>query len=113
MMLRIVLLTVLLTVLSGCSNPVPPEKSDYVGKWRSKEMTLLILSDGTIDYQRYKNGGAVTVNGPLQAFDGDDFSVGIGFLSTTFEVSQPPTMVEGRWQMVVDGVRLTRADAVE
>ena len=113
MKLRIVLLMALLTPLSGCSNPIPPEKSDYVGQWRSKEMTLLILADGTVDYQRYKNGGAVTVNGPLQEFDGDDFSVGIGFLSTTFEVSQPPAMVEGRWQMVVDGVRLTRAGGVE
>ena len=42
------------------------------------------------------------VNGPLKEFDGNDFLVGIGPFSTTFEVSEPPHETVNGWQMVVD-----------
>ena len=104
--LTIVVLTLLLT---GCSNPLPPSKSDYEGEWRSKEMTLLILADGTVAYKRLKSGGSVSVNGPIKEFQGDNFVVGFLFLTTTFVVTESPHEVDGKLQMVVDGVRLTRA----
>jgi len=49
-----------------------------------------------------------SVNGPLKDFDGDNFSAGIGPMSTTFVVSKPPYQDKGRWKMVVDGVELTK-----
>lgn len=99
----------MLFILTGCSEPIPQERLAYVGNWQSPEMGLLILADGTVAYKRLQRGGMTSVNGPLQEFSGDNFSVGLGPLSTTFIVSQAPTLQEGRWVMVVDGVKLTKA----
>ena len=96
-------------LVTACSNPVPEGKLDYIGEWQSKEMYLLILKDGTVSYKRLKGGGNVSVNGPLKEFVGDNFVVGVAFLTTTFEVSQPPKLINGAWKMTVDGVQLTKA----
>ncbi|THB72719.1 MAG: hypothetical protein D6B25_16265 [Desulfobulbaceae bacterium] len=97
-------------ILSSCTNPVPPEKTDYVGEWRSQEMYLLILADGTVHYERLKGGGSVEITGPIKAFEGDDFVVGFLFITTTFTVDRPPFQDNNEWYMVVDGVQLTRND---
>lgn len=98
----------LMPLLFACSKPLPPDRLDYAGEWRSKEMRLLILEDGTVAYKRLKNGGSTSVNGPLKEFQGDDFVVGVGPFATTFEVSKPPYQVNGSWRMDVDGVTLIR-----
>ena len=105
---RFLLICFMLFLLSACSQPLPEDKLSYVGEWQSKEMGLLILQDGTVAYKRLKGGVSTSVNGPLKEFVGDDFKVGIWFLTTTFEVSEPPHKSNDTWQMVVDGVRLTR-----
>jgi len=104
------MVTLSLLLLTACSNPVPEDRMDYVGEWSSKEMQLLILQDGTVTYNRLKSGANVSINGPLKEFSGNDIVVGIGFVTTTFNVSQPPMQVEGVWMMTVDGVQLTRVD---
>ena len=76
-------------------------------------MVLAIHPDGTVNYQRIQGRTKTTVNGPLAKFDGDDFVVAIGFLTTTFNVSEPPSQVDGIWQMTVDGVRLTKVESPE
>ncbi len=98
----------LAVLLFGCSKPLPSDRQAYVGVWESPEMRLLILADGTVDYKRLKNGGTTSINAPLQEFEGDDFVVGLGFFNTRFEVTQAPHQVNGQWQMVVDGVLLTK-----
>ncbi|ACA88609.1 hypothetical protein [Shewanella woodyi] len=98
----------LILLLSGCAKPLPEDKLDYVGEWQSSEMGLLILDDGTVAYKRLKGGGSTSINGPLQEFIGDDFVVGVLFMTTTFDVSEPPHEVDGSWKMTVDGVRLTK-----
>jgi len=103
-----IVLALLIFLLAACSDPLPADKLSYAGEWRSSEMLLLILEDGTVAYKRLQNGGSTSVNGPLKAFQGDSFEVGIGPFSTTFEVSKPPHEVDGSWRMVVDGVLLTR-----
>ncbi len=105
---RYLVIFIILFLLSACGQPLPEDKLSYVGEWQSKEMFLLILQDGTVAYKRLKGGGSTSVEGPLKKFIGDDFEVGILFLTTTFEVSEPPHEANGSWQMVVDGVRLTR-----
>ncbi len=104
------LLIIFACFLSGCAAPLPEEKSHYVGDWQSKEMRLLILADGTVAYKRLKGGGSTSVNGPLKNFIGDDFVVGILFMTTTFDVSIPPKEEDGHWFMTVDGVKLKRID---
>jgi hypothetical protein len=99
---------VLALILIGCAQPVPPDKSNYVGEWKSKEMYLLILQDGSVKYERLKGGATTRITGPLRTFQDDDFVVGFSFIKTTFIVTQPPHEEEGEWKMVVDGVELTK-----
>lgn len=98
----------LLLALAGCARPVPAGKFHYVGEWKAPGMYLLITQDGCVQYERIKGGAKTAVTGPIQKYEGDDFSVGIGFLSTNFVVSRPPYQVSGVWKMVVDGVELTK-----
>jgi len=72
-------------------------------------MTVLITQDGSVAYKRIKGGATTSVDGPLQRFEGDNFVVGVWFMTTTFAVSKPPFQEANKWKMVVDGVELTRA----
>lgn len=94
--------------LSGCGKPVPAEKAAYVGEWQAPAMYLLITQDGSVSYKRRKGGATTSVEGPLKGFVDDNLEVGIGPLTTTFVVSQPPYQEGGQWKMVVDGVELSR-----
>ncbi len=71
-------------------------------------MYLLITQDGSVHYKRLKAGASTSVEGPLKGFDGNNFEVGIGPMSTTFIVSKPPYQEGGKWKMVVDGIELTK-----
>ncbi len=108
-MLRKLTTILLVSLLLGCSDPIPTDKLHYTGEWQSQEMYLLILADGTVDYKRLKDGGSVSINAPLKEFKGDNFDVGIGPFSTTFQVSEPPHQEDDQWVMVVDGIRLTKS----
>lgn len=77
------------------------------------EMSLLITAGRNVSYQRVDGKMSKSINGPLQAFEGDNFVVGIGPVKTTFVVSMPPYQDQGTWKMVVDGVELTRVPAGE
>ncbi len=101
--------SLLALALAGCGKPVPAEKSAYVGEWQEKTMYLLITQDGSVRYKRLKGGGSTSVEGPLKRFDGDNFEVGVGPMSTMFVVSKPPHQDGKSWKMVVDGVELTRS----
>ncbi len=94
--------------LFGCGKPVPPEKSAYVREWQEKTMYLLITQDGSVRYKRLKGGASTKIEGPLKRFQGDNFEVGIGPMSTTFVVSKPPYQDGKKWKMVVDDLELTR-----
>lgn len=101
-------LLVSLLMLSACGQRVPDDKAAYVGDWRGPNMSLVVTKDGTINYKRVKGNTTTSINAPLRRFEGDNFVVGIPFLSSTFEVSKPPYQEAGAWKMVVDGVELTR-----
>jgi len=94
--------------LLGCGKPVPPERSAYVGEWKSPAMSLLITQDGSVKYERIKGGVTTSISAPLQKFEGDDFHVGIAMMSTRFVVAKAPVQENGAWKMVVDGEMLTR-----
>jgi hypothetical protein len=100
----------LLLLLAGCTAPLPAEKSAYAGHWQAQNMSLMIEPGGSVRYKRQQGAGSTSIEGPLKRFVGDDFEVGIGPMSTTFVVSQPPHQIDGQWKMVVDGVELTRVE---
>ena len=111
MKLRALLLSLTIALaLAACGKPVPAEKAAFVGEWQRPEMYLLITQDGSVSYKRLKGGGTVSVEGPLQGFEGDGFTVGIGPMKTAFKVNVPPHQTEdGQWKMTVDGMELTRS----
>ena len=106
----VLLLTLLLILLAGCSEPLPPDKSAYAGLWRAENTTILITEAGRVEYvTRRDNGMHKSIKAPLQRFEGDNFIVGVGPFKTTFIVSRPPHAEDGQWKMTVDGVELTRS----
>ncbi|MGX1111289.1 type III secretory pathway lipoprotein EscJ [Pseudoalteromonas sp. MBR-15] len=107
-MKKFILLVLAVLTLTSCSKPLPADKLSYVGEWESKEMYLLIHQDGTVVYKRVQDGGSTSINAPLKEFIGDDFVVGVAFLTSNFDVTEAPHLVGDEWVMVVDGVRLTK-----
>lgn len=103
-----VVFLLLALMLSACGKPVPPDKAEYVGEWQGKSMALRITQDGSVRYKRVKDGVSTSIEAPLKRFDGDNFVVGIGPMSTVFTVSKPPYHDGRGWKMIVDGVELTR-----
>jgi hypothetical protein len=100
-------------LLVSCAQPIPPEKLAYAGEWRGANVLLVITPDGSVHYRREEGSSKVSIDAPIQRFEGDNFLVGIGPFNTTFVVSQPPHVVEGQHRMVVDGRELTRVRAFE
>ncbi|HEX5127820.1 MAG TPA: hypothetical protein VFW00_13830 [Rhodocyclaceae bacterium] len=105
---KLLVVLALLSSLVGCGKPVPPEKSSYVGEWQEKTMYLLITQDGSVRYKRLKGGATTSVEAPLKGFNGNNFEVGIGPMTTTFVVSKPPYQEGDKWKMVVDDVELVK-----
>ena len=98
-------------LLAACGEPLPKDKLDYAGEWRGPQVYLLITPGGRCEYERRREAGNVSIDAPIQRFEGDNFVVGLGPLTTTFVVSQPPRIVDGKWKMTVDGVELTRVSS--
>lgn len=99
-------------LLVACEKPVPPERAAYVGHWSGGPIRQLdITQAGRIEYLRaMEGGGTTTISSPIQRFEGDDFVVGVGPISTTFKVTAPPHQdATGMWVMTVDGVEVRRS----
>ena len=88
--------------------PVPADKMDYVGVWKSPAMELYIGKDGSVKYERIQSGLTTKVSGPIQKFEGDNFVVGALGMNTTFNVSKKPSEENGLWKMTVDGEELVK-----
>jgi hypothetical protein len=84
-------------------------KRAYVGDWRSPAGTQLwIAPNGQMIWDRREPGAAkekITV--AIAAFHGPDIEVR-PILTIVLKVSVPPRKVGAEYEMVVDGVRLTR-----
>lgn len=105
---RVAVAVLLALSLGACGHPVPPEKAAYVGEWQGTGMELSIEPDGSVYYKRVQAGTSRSLDLPLKEFQGHNFVVGVGPLTTTFEVSSPPHQDGEQWKMTVDGVELTR-----
>jgi hypothetical protein len=69
-------------------------KASYVGEWttRSGKSSLLIRADGTLRFARDEAGTRESIDGPIEAFSGDDIEVRSGAL-VTIRVTRPPHFV--------------------
>ena len=107
-MRSIFVVLLLIFLLSGCSKPLPQDKLAYAGEWQSEEMYLLITTDSMVQYHRQSGNRSTSIDAPLKEFTGDDFIVGFSVFTTTFDVTQPPQLIDGQWIMVVDGITLIK-----
>ena len=105
---RAALAILLVFSLLACGKPVPPDKAAFVGEWHGTGVELSIEQDGAVYYKRVQAGTSKTIDLPLKEFQGDNFVVGVGPLTTTFEVSSPPHQDGEFWKMTVEGVEVTR-----
>ena len=80
----------------------------FVGTWKSPEMELSITQDGSVDYKRLQGGIEKKVTAAIKSFEKDKFTVGFLGITTTFRIDKPPYEDTSHWQMVIDGVTLTR-----
>lgn len=88
---------------------IPNDKKDYIGSWRSSEISLVIYDNGNVSYLKQKGSSKTEINAPIQKFEGNNFIVGIMGMNTTFVVSDLPHQDSlGVWKMTVDGVELYR-----
>jgi hypothetical protein len=108
--IRPTLVLAITVILSACGKPLPTEKIAYAGEWKGPQMSLLITQDGSVKYERLDAGASKSISGPLQGFEGHNFSVGIGPMSTTFVVAAPPHAMGDEVKMTVDGVELTKQE---
>jgi len=90
--------------------PVPPDKADYVGTWRSDDgvVTLTIQADGFLTHTKSQGMSNSEFNAPIKAFEDDAIIAGIGPAVQTFKIDKPPKKVKGDWRMMVNDIALTR-----
>jgi hypothetical protein len=95
-------------LLVACAKPLPSDKSNYAGEWKGGPIYLVITPEGRAVYERKDGNMSKKIDAPVKEFKGDNFVIGVGFMSTEFVVSAPPHEEAGVWKMTVDGVELTR-----
>lgn len=84
----------------------------FNGQWRGEGMQLNIAPSGKVGYKRKKGSSSRSVTAKITKFGRDKFKVGVLGINTTFTIDKPPAQQGGVWKMTIDGVELTRVDAV-
>jgi hypothetical protein len=102
------ILSLALLLLAACARPLPSDKASYAGAWKGGPILLVITPEGRAVYERKEGSMSKKIDAPVKEFKGDNFVVGVGFMSTEFVVSAPPHEDDGVWKMTVDGIELTR-----
>ncbi len=83
-------------------------RRDYVGSWRSDEGSSIdIEENGALSYSKVGGQRTTRYSLPIAAFNGDDI-VCKAMLTLVIKVTEPPQEVNGRWQMVADGMTFHR-----
>lgn len=98
----------LLVLVAGCTHPVPPERSSYVGEWRGEKMALIVETDGNVIFKHVEGADSKSLMDPIREFAGDDIVVGFWPFLTTIDVTSPPREENGKWRMAVAGVALEK-----
>lgn len=113
MLKKLIGLAVISTLLVACSKPLPTDKQNYLGTWQSEDgsVNLMITPEGRVEYSNKQPNSSSSVSAPISKFEGNNFSAGIGPLSTEFKVSQTPQQTaNGTWSMTVDGRVLNKVN---
>jgi lipoprotein-anchoring transpeptidase ErfK/SrfK len=102
-------ITVLLLLLCACSKGVPNDKREYVGYWKSENVSLEIQVNGSVMFVDKRTPNKTeTVRGNISKFVQDDFVVGLKPFDTRFRVEKPPYQDGANKKMIVNDVELTQ-----
>ncbi|MFH4156799.1 hypothetical protein [Acinetobacter bereziniae] len=113
MLKKFIGLGLLSILLTACGKPLPVDKQNYSGTWQSEDgrVNLMITPEGRVEYSNKQPNSSSSVSAPISKFEGNNFSAGVGPLSTEFKVSQAPQQnAEGSWTMTVDGHVLNKVN---
>nr|WP_158163337.1 hypothetical protein [Vibrio mimicus] len=100
----------LLLFLVGCAEPLPEEKKDYVGLWKSNQTSLLITEDGRLEYVSNKGVAKTSVSMPIKAINESSITAGFLVFTSKFELGGAPVSKDGLITLVVDGEELYKTD---
>jgi hypothetical protein len=102
----------------GIAISSPPEvvtelngpKKDYIGSWlsTSNKSSLVILENGHMVYHRNEGQNKEEITAPIAKFSGNNIECHFG-VKITIAVTTPPHKVGDKFEMVVDGITMTRA----
>lgn len=112
---RLVLGCYLGMACSGCgliasmqAKPVPEIYQSYVGTWKAEGVEFNIHRNGSLIYKAKDERSSIRLEAPIHNWSANGFSAGALFFQREFKVTKAPHKVNGQWQMVVNGNRLTR-----
>ena len=100
------------THTNPAQNLLTNERAVYVGEWQGDNTNLLIKPDGSINYRTQTVEGdstnTQTVSGPINNFNGANFTVGVLGNNTHFNVANAPHEENGSMTMTVNGKKLVK-----
>jgi hypothetical protein len=95
--------------VNTASNLITGDRQVYIGDWHGPNTRLSIMADGTVSYEHSETHDGETntrtVTGPINAFNGASFTVGVLGQNTTFAIESTPA----NGSMVVNGELLERS----
>ena len=83
-------------------------KSDFVGTWQGRNMSLRVDNFGNTLFFHLDGNSSIRADGPLRVLDGNHISVGMGPNPFFLNVMVPPHVEGEVTRMTLDGVELTR-----
>lgn len=101
----------IVTILTGCAEPLDESEVQFAGLWRSNESTLLITESGRLEYETNKGAVSTSVSMPIKSIDSNQIKAGFLFFSSTFALDGLPVEEDGMQVLTVDGEKLFKTDA--
>ncbi len=105
------MILILIITFSGCAEPIGEDKSEFVGLWKSNEISLLIKQSGSLEYESKKGSVSTSISMPIKEISNNEIKAGFLFLSSSFKLEGGPKEEGGVKFLIVDGEKLFKADS--
>ncbi|MBQ0713035.1 MAG: hypothetical protein KBT53_08745, partial [Porticoccus sp.] len=93
----------LVLLLVGCAEPLPDDKNNFVGLWKSNQTSLLVTKSGRIEYESNKGAVKTSVSMPIKSITNSELVAGFLFMKSSFKLLGPPRNKDGATIVTVDG----------
>ena len=106
------LLLLCIALLAGCAEPLPENRKEFAGLWKSVQTALLITESGRLDYSSNKGALSTSISMPIKSISDTRIIAGFLFFESVFEIGGRPENQDGLLVLVVDGDTLFKTDAM-